>query len=105
MSSTKPEELSLAIEKANELFAAIATKPTDDDIVNIRQLLVPVLMSTKYDELKNKHNISGVILPHIRYENIYGVVPFLIPLLVSLYDTSIATDSTRIEVHRAKVAN
>ena len=62
-------------------------------------------MSTKYNEFKNKHNISGVILPQIRYGNIYGVGPFPIPLIVSLYDTSIAINATRIEVHRDKVVN
>ena len=53
MLATKPAELTLAIKKASEIFAVIATKPTDDGIVNIRKLLVPVLMITKYDELKN----------------------------------------------------
>ena len=99
MSATKPYGLTLAIEKASEGFAAIATKPTDDDIVNISQLLVPVLMSTKYYELKNKHNLSGVVLIPIHYENIYGVGPFPIPPLVPLYDTSIAKYATRTEVH------
>ena len=63
MSATKPGELTLAIEKSSKVFAAIAKKPTDDDIFNFRQLLVLVLMITKYGELKNKHNLSGFILP------------------------------------------
>ena len=54
MLDTKPEELTLAIKKSSKGFAAIATKPTDDDIVNIRQLLVPVLVRTKYDEFKKQ---------------------------------------------------
>ena len=99
MLDTKPVELTLAIEKLSKGFAANTTKPTDDDIINTLQLLVPVLMSTTYDELKNEHNISGVILLQIRYEKIYGVGPFTIPPLVSLYETSIATNDTRAEVH------
>ena len=47
MLATKPYGLTLATKKASEGFAAIATKPTDDDIVKISQILVPVLMSTK----------------------------------------------------------
>ena len=67
MSATKPADLTLATKKASEGFTSIATKPTDDDIVNICQLLFPVLMRTNYDELKNEHNLSGVILPQIHY--------------------------------------
>ena len=105
MSATKPAELTLAIEKASKGFAVIATKPTDDKIFKILQLLVPVLVSTKYDELKKEHNLSVVILPQIHYENIYGVGPFTILPLVSLYDTSIVKDAMSTEVHRSEVAN
>ena len=105
MSDTKPAELTLAIKKLSKGFIKIAAKPTYDDIFNIRQLLVPIFMSTKYDELKNENNLSGVILPQIRYENMYGVGQFTIPLLVSLYDILIVTDATSTEVHRAEGAN
>ena len=105
MLATKPAELTLAIEKASEVFSAIAKKPTDDDIFYIGQLLALVLMRTRYNELKNEHKFSGVILPQIRYEKIYGVGPCPIPLLVYLYDTSIATDAKRKELHQVEVAN
>ena len=71
MSATKPAELTLAIEKATEGFTVIVDRPTDNDLIEIRQLLVPVLMNTTYDELKLKHNLAGVILPMERYEAIY----------------------------------
>ena len=67
MSATKSDDLTLTLQKATEGFTAILDQPTNNDLINIRQLLVPVLMKTKYDELTLTHNLSGVILPFERY--------------------------------------
>ena len=63
MSATKPADLTLALQKATEGFTEIVNRPTDNDMIETRQLLVPVLMKTKYDELTLTHNLLGVILP------------------------------------------
>ena len=63
MSETKPADLTLAIQKATEGFMVIVDRPTDNDLIEIRKLLVPVLMKTTYDELTLQHNLSGVVLP------------------------------------------
>ena len=70
MSATKPAYLTLAIQKVTEGFTAIVDRPTDNDIINIQQLLLPVLMSTKYDELTLTHNLSAVILPTEHYDQV-----------------------------------
>ena len=57
MSETKPSDITLALQKATEGFTEIVDCPTDNDIIDIRQLLLPVLMKTKYDELNLTHNI------------------------------------------------
>ena len=72
MSATKPVDLTLALNKETEGFTAIVDRPTNTDIINIRELLLPVLMKTKYDEITLTHNLSGVILPTKRYEHIYS---------------------------------
>ena len=59
MSATKPADLTLALQKATEGFTEIVDRPTDNDLIDIRQLLVPFLMKTKYYELTLTHNISG----------------------------------------------
>ena len=62
MSETKPADLTLTLQKATEGFTAIIDQPTDTDINNIRQLLFPVLMQTKYDKIKLTDNLSWVII-------------------------------------------
>ena len=77
-------------------------RPTDNDLIEIRQLLVPVLMKTKYDELTLTHILSGVILPSERYEQIYKYGDYVIPPVIPLYDDNIEKDATRLEINRAK---
>ena len=67
MSETKPYDLTLVLQKATEGFTAIIYRPTDNDIINIQKLLLPFLMTTKYEKLTLTHNLSGVILPSKRY--------------------------------------
>ena len=81
MLATKPAELTLTIQKATEGFMVIVDRPTDNYLFDIQQLLVPVLMKTTYDELTLQNNLSGVILPAKRYEQIYQNGDYAIPLL------------------------
>ena len=83
MSATKPADLTLALQKATEVFTAIVDQPTDNDLIEIRQLIVPVLMKTKYNELTLIHNLSGVILPSKRYKRIHEKGAYLIPPVIA----------------------
>ena len=47
MLETKPADLTLALQKATEGFTAIVDRPRYNDLIEIQQLLVPVLMKTK----------------------------------------------------------
>ena len=100
MSETKLADLTLALQKATEGFTAIGYRPTDTDIIDIRQLLLPDLMKTKYYELTLTHNLSGVILPTECYEHIYSKGAYSIPSVIALYDDTIEKDVTRTEVHQ-----
>ena len=102
MSATKPADLTLTLQKATEGFTEIMDRSTENDRIEILQLLIPVLMRTKYDELTLTHNLLGVILPYERYQQIYKKGAYLTPLVIALYDENIEKDATRIEVHWAE---
>ena len=102
MSATKPADLTLALQKATEGSTAIVDCPTDNDLIEIRQLLLPVLMRTKYDELTLTHNLSGVILPSKRYGQIDKKGDYEIPPVIALYDDTIDKDATKKKVHQAE---
>ena len=63
MSATKPADLTLALKKSTDGFTAIVDRPTDNDLIDIRQLLVKVLMKTKYHGLTLTHNLLGLFYP------------------------------------------
>ena len=102
MSATKPADLTLAIQKATEGFTAIVDLLTDNGIINIRQLLLPVLMKTKYEELTLTQNLSGLILPTERYEQVYSNGAHVILSVIALYDDANDINVTRTEVHQAE---
>ena len=102
MSATKPDDIILPIQKATEGFTTIVDRRMDNDIMNIRQLLLPVLTKTKYDELTLTHNILGVILPTERYEQVYSNRADIILSVITLYNDAIEINATRTEVHRAE---
>ena len=64
MSATKPADITLVLQKAMEGFTEIVDLPMDNNIINIQQLLLTVLMKTKYDELNLTHNRSGGYSPN-----------------------------------------
>ena len=86
-----------------EGFTATVDQPTDNDIINIRNLILLVLLTTKYDELTLTHNLLGVIIPSKRYKEVYSNGAYKIPAVIALYDDAIDINSTRTEVLRAKV--
>ena len=82
-----------------EVFTALVDCPTDNDIINIRKLLLPVLMTMKYDKFTLTHNLLGVILPSKRYEEVYSNGAYRILAGIALYDDVIDINATRTEVH------
>ena len=102
MSETKPADLTLALQKSTGEFTVIMDRPTDNDLIEIQQLLVPVLMKKKYDELTLTYNLLGVILTSERYEQIHKKGAYLIPPVIALYNETIDKDATRLEINRAE---
>ena len=79
MSETNLAGLTIALQKATEGFMAIMDRPKDNDLIEIRQLLLTVLMKTKYDEITLTYTLSGFILTSERYQQIYKKEAYLTP--------------------------
>ena len=105
VSATKLEDLTLALQNATDGFTTIVDQSTDTNIIDIRQLILPVLMKTKYEELTLMHNLYGVIIPTDTYEHIYSKGTYSILTVIAIYDDTIDRDTTRTEVHQAKGKN
>ena len=61
-----PEEITVALKEAAEAFPTLGSRqPEDEDIVSIREALVPLLLRIPFDSAASagaqKHNLSGLI--------------------------------------------
>ena len=54
-------EVIACFQAAKKIFVAITGKPTDEDIVCIREILTPILLIIPYDEVNGDNNLWGLI--------------------------------------------
>ena len=89
-----------------EGFVAREIKPTDEYVFSIKKFLTPVFVWVNpYDETNNQHNLAGVVLASSRYEDIYNKGPFLVPSVVTVYNTTINIAAAKTVVKRAELAH
>ena len=67
-----PEAITLLFKEATEAFTPIEGKPTDDDIIAIRENLLPFLMDIPYDLLGGVHSLTGFITEASTYATEHG---------------------------------
>ncbi len=50
-----PEAITLLFKEARDTFPPFEGKPTDDDLLSIWEMLLPILMEIPYNQLKGVH--------------------------------------------------
>ena len=92
----KPEAITLLLKEATEAFTVIKGKPSDDDILTIRETLLPLLMDIPFDLVSGIHSLTGLITETATYEADHGNVAFVRPTRLPLYDSSIPDNATTV---------
>ena len=99
-------ELLLATAAAN--FTPIVGQPTDDDIFNIKKVLMPILHNIEYDMApvagRALHNLVGLIQPIATYVATWTVA-FPIPVRLPTYDPTIPDAATSVVRNRMEAAH
>ena len=57
----KTKAITLLLKEASDAFLPIDGKPTDDDLLAIREVLLPILMLIPYNRLTAVHSLTGLI--------------------------------------------
>jgi hypothetical protein len=65
----------------------------EDNLLSIREMLIPILMDIPYNQLRGVHSLTGLLTDPARYAANYGAT-FVRPVRLPLYDSSIANDAT-----------
>ena len=100
-----PKAITLLFKEARDAFPPIEEKPTDDDLLSIRETLLPILMEVPYNQLGGVHSLTSLIMDDVRYAAKHGGNSFKRPIRLPLYDTSIKDDATTVVRVRAEAAH
>ena len=100
-----PTTITLLFKEARDAFPPLEGKPTDNDLLLIRETLLPILMEIPYDQLGGVHSLTAIITDRVRYAADHGGNAFKRPVRLPLYDGSIADDATTVVCVRAEAAH
>ncbi len=100
-----PDAITLLFKEACDSFPPIKGKPTDDDLLLIRETLLPILMEIPYDQLGGNHSLMAILWDTVTYAANHGGNAFKRPIRLPLYDGNIADDATTVVRVRAEAAH
>ena len=100
-----PEAITLLLKEATESFTVLEGKPSDDDILSIRETLLPLLMDIPFDLVGGIHSLTGLITETATYEADHGNTAFVRPTHLPLYDSTILDNATTVQRVKLKTAH
>ena len=101
----RPDAITLLFKEARDAFPPLEGKPTDDDLLSIRETLLLILMEIPYDQLGSVHSLTAIVTDAVCYAAEHGGHAFLRPARIPLYDSSIVDDATTVIRVRAEAAH
>jgi hypothetical protein len=90
-----PDAIMLLFKEARDAFPLFKGKPTDDNLLSIREMLLPILMEIPYNQLRGVHSFTALLTDPARYVANHGAT-FIHLIRLLLYDGSIANDATTV---------
>jgi hypothetical protein len=101
-----PKAITLLFKEARDNFPPFEGKPTDDDLLLIRETLLPILMEIPYDQLGGVHLLTAILADPARYASDHGGSAFRRTVRLPLYNANIANNATTVvRVHAEAVHN
>ena len=100
-----PDAITLLFKEARDTFPPIEGTPTDDDLLSIRETLLPILMEIPYNQLGGVHSLTAILADPTKYAANHGGASFRRPGRLPLYKVSIADDATTVLRVRAEAAH
>ena len=100
-----PDAIIRLFKEAYDSVPPLEGKPTDDDLIAIREALLPLLMVIPYDQWNGIHSLTDILTEAVKYEAEHGNHTFVRPSRLPLYDKNIADDATTVVRVRAEVAH
>ena len=93
--SMTPKEIVAKFVDALKQFKPIDGQPSDTNLMQIQEVVAPLLLKIPYDETGGTHNLIGLIGPVAAYTKRYGA-EFVEPTRVGTYDATIDDNATAV---------
>jgi hypothetical protein len=100
-----PDAITLLFKEARDTFPPLEGKPTDNDLMSIRETLLPILMEIPYNQLGGVHSLTAILVDATRYATDHGDNAFKHFDCLPLYKSSIANDATMVMRVRTESAH
>jgi hypothetical protein len=82
------------LKEAYDTFPPLQGKPTNNDLLAIRETLLPLLMVIPYDQLLGVHSLTAILAEAAKYKANHGGTKFVRPSRLPFYNKNIANDAT-----------
>jgi hypothetical protein len=76
-------------------FPSFKGRPTDNNLLLIRETLLPILMEITYDQLGGDHSLTGLLTDPARYVANHGAT-FVRPICLPLYNGTTTNNATTV---------
>jgi hypothetical protein len=71
-------------------------KLTDNNLLAIRETLLPLLMVIPYDQFKGIHSLTAILVDAAKYKANHGNAKFVWPVCLPLYNKNIANNAMTV---------
>ena len=101
-----PEEVTLVLKKASDLFTTAVGKPDDNNLTAIADSLISILLLVlKFYGTANIHKLFGVVATDEDYlAKTVQADTFSVPVILSVYNETIPVDATTTTCRRLEAA-
>jgi hypothetical protein len=100
-----PNAITLLFMEARDTFPPIKGKPSNNDLLLVRETLLPILMEIPFNQLGGVHSLMAILMDPTRYAANHGGTTFIRPIRLPLYDGSITNNATTVIRIRAESAH
>ncbi len=101
-----PDAITRLFKEAHDSFPHLEGKPSNDNLLAIRETLFLLLMVIPYDQLNGVHSLTAILTEAVKYKANHSA-KFVSPAHLSLYNKLIANNATtvvRVRVDTAHVS-
>jgi hypothetical protein len=99
------DAITLLFKEAYDSFPLIEGRQTGEDLLAIREAILPLLMVIPYDLLTRVHSLTAILMEAVKYAADHGNNAFVCPSRLPLYDATIDDDAMMVVRVRAAAAH